>query len=79
MVKRNRNYLKIQLEIDMRNHKKGTILKLETDKNGYPYDAFWRRRVKEEKNGLYAGITILYDKEPKKIKKQEGSVNGDNI
>jgi hypothetical protein len=46
-----KGYMKKQLQLnsDLQKHKKGSVIKIETDNKGVPVDRYWRDRVKDAK------------------------------
>lgn len=51
----------LQLNRDLRKFPKGSIIKIETDKDGVPIDRYWRDRLKDSK--IDKCVKILSKKE----------------
>jgi hypothetical protein len=47
------NYKPIRINVPMRGHKAGAVIKIEVDSEGVPLDNFWRRRLKNADGCTY--------------------------
>lgn len=64
---RNMNTIKLELNADMRGHRKGSIIEVQTDHKQVPLDPYWRARLKDAE--IDNSVKVIKPSRKKKMRK----------